>query len=163
MCPTPPMWAVSVLLISGCASTQSDGSQLMGQISAGSIPDAIAKLSQRQKEECLKAEYEPLRVKAPCSAKDVTFAQLADTTKMTDAQKALFLKAASAMDSYSKSITDLYRQTGTPAGMKIADAREWAYSQSTNNRLELVDRKITWGTYLRNRQNIEQEMLKRAQ
>ena len=154
---------VFVWLLTGCAMNQSGSNLLSGQVSAGSVTDAIAKLNVQQKEECMKPEYAPLRLKAPCSTKDLTFAQLADTTKMTDVQKDLFMQATTVMDSYSRSITDLYRQTGTPPGLKIADARDWAYAQSTQNRLELVERKITWGNYLKQRQQIEQDMLKRAQ
>ena len=152
-----------VLLLVGCASQQIDLNQPVKQVSVSNLNDEIIKLHMKQKEECMKPEYEPLRLKAPCSAKDVTFAQLADTTKITDAQKSLFMKAAAVMDGYSKSITELYRQSGSSAGQKIADARDWAYGQSNNNRLELVERQITWGSYLKNRQSIEQEMIKRTQ
>lgn len=152
-----------LVFLMGCVSNSKVTSQSIQQMGDQQLKEEVSKLSLLQKDECLKPVYAPLRAKAPCSTTDISLAQLADSTKITDSQKILFIQAASTLDTYTKSITALYRRSESATGQRIAEARESAFVQVTNNRLELIDRKITWGQYLRNRQAIELEMLKRAQ
>ena len=153
---------VLALLISACANQSANQVMQQDHSAIKNSNEQIGQLVALQKEECMKPEYVALRQKSPCTSKDITFAELTDATKMTNAQKVLFMKAVAVLDAYSSQITDIYRKLGTPEAMKIVDAREWLQSQNTNNRLELVERKISWGVYLRNRQQLDAEMLRRA-
>ncbi|MDO8692723.1 MAG: hypothetical protein Q7J51_01360 [Sheuella sp.] len=153
---------VFALLISACATQNTNQVTQVDNFAIKNSNEQIEQIVALQKEECMRPEYVVLRKKSPCASRDITFAELTDATKMTNAQKVLFIKAVAVLDVYSNQITDIYRQLGTPEAIKVVDAREWLQSQNMNNRLELVERKITWGVYLRNRQQMDSEMLRRA-
>lgn len=150
------------LLLNACSTQTVNQGPIVENSAVQESNEKINRIVALQKEECMKSEYAAIRQKSPCSSKDITFAELTDATKMTNAQKVLFMKAIAVLDSYSKQITDIYRQLGTPEANKIADAREWSQAQAVTNRLELVEKKITWGVYLRSRQQQDAEMLRRA-
>ena len=135
--------------------------------SAGSpetvLNSKVDALLQEQRSICLEPKYAAMRSKSPCLNSEINFTQLADSSKITDAQRAQVVDAFTRMDKLYNEITTVYQAYGTEQTQRIAQARTWAFEQSLKNRLQLVNRNITWGQYLDQRMKINAEMMRRAQ
>ena len=132
-----------------------------GSPSTPSVNSAVKEDQQRSiakgVEICTRPEYEPLFEKCPCDPRKITFAQMADRTKITDGQKALFLKFATEADAATDAGTESIRKMGGPRNQKLVEIRQWSNQQNLKVRLDLVDRKITWGEYATRRKQIFDE------
>jgi hypothetical protein len=104
---------------------------------------------------CAVPAYAPYFSKTACSADKITFDQLADTSKISPAAKAIFTEVRNAIDGVAREYTDLYRKYGGAAGAKRADHfMATAKVQNDQNNLALYNGQITWGEYNRRRQQI---------
>lgn len=159
------MLLLTIALVSACTTVDlNDPTAQAGQESPEAILNQkISALLQEQRKVCMDPKYAAVRSKSPCQSSNITFASLADNNKITATQRAQLIEASTQMDRYSHEITSLYRAFGTEPALRIADARDWAYKQSLQNRLNLANGKITWGQYLDQRMKIESEMMRRAQ
>jgi hypothetical protein len=116
--------------------------------------NAIRKFDEKFNAVCAKPEYAAFFVKTTCSAKDITFEQLADSTKITQEQKTILPKYRTAVDIISKERSE-YAHTNGPDGDK-----RWAdYIDSTNPEvdkynLDLYNGIITWGEYNQHRKDL---------
>ncbi len=91
--------------------------------------------------------------KTACTADKITFEQLADTTKISPAAKAVFLEQRAASDGINREYADLLRKYGGGAGAKRADLfAGTAKIQNDQNNLALYNGQITWGEYNKRRQ-----------
>lgn len=158
------MMAMAVALITGCTSVSLNNTD---PSSASGTPQAVLnqqidKLLLEQRSVCMSAQYEAMRQKNPCSIADITFAQLADNSKITNTQRPQVIDAYTKMDKLYQEITALYQAFGTEQATKVVQARNWAYEQSLKNRLSLVNGQITWGQFLDQRKQINTEMMRRA-
>ncbi len=153
-------------LLTACASVDlNDPSASAGP---ASTPEAVLNQKidaalQEQRTICLEPKYAAMRSKSPCLNSEINFAQLADNTKITDAQRAQVIDAFTRMDRLYNEITAMYQAYGTEQSIRIAQARTWAFEQSLKNRLQLVNRNVTWGQYLDQRMKINSEMMRKAQ
>lgn len=155
-----------ILLVSAGLTACGSPSAPHGSTAEGSpaqvLNEKVAALARSQLDECMSNEFEALRRLSPCKTGDITLAQLANNTKISQADRGVFIKASDRLDGYGKQITQIYQQSDLASAQRIAEARTWAQLEATQNRLALVNHKITWGEYLRQRMSIEAEMLRRA-
>lgn len=157
-------WPGLLLLfgLMGCGTASNPGSAVTNGDVANALNEKVAALAQAQLQACQAPEFESLRRLSPCKSDEITFAQLANSTKMSPRERALFIQASDRLDGFGKQITALYQASGIEAAQRIGSARAWAQAESTQNRLALVNQQVTWGEYLRQRMSIEAEMLRRA-
>jgi len=158
-------WLI-VLVASGltaCASPSGQEGSTAQSGAAEALNEQVAVLARSQLDACMSAEFAALRRLSPCQTGDITLAQLANNTKINPRDRDLFIKASDRLDEYSKQITQIYQRSDLASAQRVAQARIWAQSEATQNRLAIVNQKITWAQYLRQRMSIEAEMLRRAQ
>jgi hypothetical protein len=154
---------VATIMLSACGTNPDlrPESSLAAEIDAAN--QKISALIKAQLSICMNQKFEKLRLISPCQTENITFAQLANNTKITNQERELFIQASTQLDAFSKQITQTYRNADIGSSNKIADSRTWAHTQTLENRLALINKKITWGEYLKQRMNIEARMLRQAQ
>jgi|SRR5690554_910926 len=159
------LFAMVATIVSGCATVEltDPSGPPASETSETMLDQKIDALLAEQREICMSPEYAALRNKNPCSNSDITFALLADRSKITNNERSQMIAAYTRMDKVYKEITSLYQAHASEAALKVAQARTWAYDQSMKNRLNLVNGGITWGQYLDRRMQISSEMMNRAQ
>ena len=123
--------------------------------------DEMNRLGSKLTEICKKPEYAVIAEKVPCDHNAMTFAQMADSTKVTDGQKALLMKYWAEVDPVWAAVTAAIRSTNQRTYMKIADLRDEFVLQSNRLRLELINRKITWGEFATRRKEMSSELVKK--
>ncbi len=103
---------------------------------------------------CNKDELKEYYKKTACRAPDVSFEQIADTTKITTAQKAALVKQREEVALIEKEQDAIERQRGE-AGLKVISVvtNFWRPENEKNN-LDLYNGKITWGDYNKRRKEI---------
>lgn len=106
----------------------------------------------------LKAYYD----RSPCNAGDPTFAQLADSSKITSTQKAALLKQRDAVADYQKQQTAVNQGFGGRAAKISAAAELDIVPKNDQNNLDLYNGKITWGEYNQRRKDIYLKFQERA-
>ncbi len=103
----------------------------------------------------MKPEYQVVIDKAPIKLTDITFTHLSDKSKMNANQKAAFLAMIEETDVLVFRITSVYRNAGDPKAQRIADLRDAIRVPLNQNRLNLIDQKITWGEFNLKRQEVD--------
>jgi hypothetical protein len=132
---------------------QANQSTQNNQPSGGALE--LARLKGKQEEICanfdLKAYYE----KSSCSAKDITFQQITDTTKISENQKLALSKQRFAMGQFNNQLIDAQRKYLGEKGGKFATIYETiVVPQNEKIALDLYNGKITWGEYNQHRKDI---------
>ena len=108
---------------------------------------------------CSTPELADYYKKTACKASDVSFEQLADTTKITSAQKAALVKQRERVALGEKEQDALQALRGQE-GQKVIDiSRTYTRPQNEQNNLDLYNGKITWGEYNKRRKEIYSETL----
>lgn len=154
---------VATITLSACGTSPDVGQESTRTAEIDATNQKISALIKAQLNTCMNETFETLRLLSPCQTENITFTQLANNTKITNQERELFIQASTQLDAFSKQITQTYRDADINSANKIADARAWAHTQSLENRLALINKKITWGEYLKQRMNIEASMLRQAQ
>lgn len=149
--------------LAACSSPSSQVGATREDNPAQALNEKVAAIAQSLLNDCMSTEFESLRRLSPCKTGDITLAQLANNSKINSRDRELFIQASDRLDAYSKQITQTYQQSDLTSAQRVAQARTWAQFETTQNRLALLNQKITWGEYLRQRMSIEAEMLRRAQ
>ncbi len=109
---------------------------------------------------CAEPQFEPYYSKTACSASKITFEQLADTSKISPAARAIFLQVRNEIDAINAERSDIHRKYGGEPGAKRAELfLSTAKVQDDRNNLSLYSGAITWGEYNRRRQEIYSEYL----
>ena len=94
-----------------------------------------------------KPQYAPVIAKTPSKNTDIVFAHLSDKTKITPEQKTLFSSYLAEIEPLELKITATLRSANQTQATRIADLRDVSLLQSNQNRLNLIDQKITWGEF----------------
>lgn len=116
---------------------------------------AVNSLRERQQSMCADPKFEPYYSKTACTPDKITFEQLADSTKLSPAAKAIFLDVRTKVDDLNREYADINRKFGGPVGAKRADFfMGTAKIQNDKNNLDLFNGVIAWGEYNRRRQQI---------
>src|SRR5262249_26238371 len=105
---------------------------------------------------CLSPAYAAYFAKTPCAPAAVTPEQMADTSTISPAVKALFPDLHRAQKEQQDAFFRIMRD-GSPLGARIADLFMTTYRpQNDKIDLDLANGAITWGTYNRRRKEIAQ-------
>lgn len=106
-------------------------------------------------EMCANPELKAYYSKTACKVQDVTFEQLADSTKITAPQKAALVKQRAIVDKLQKEQAKAMRSTPSPNDKKVADLYESIIvTQGNQINLDLYNGKITWGEFNQKRKDI---------
>lgn len=103
---------------------------------------------------CNKDELKEYYKKSACRAPDISFEQIADTTKITAAQKAALVKQREEVALIEKEQDSIQRQRGEPGLKIISVATNFSRPENEKNNLDLYNGKITWGEYNKRRKEI---------
>jgi len=92
-------------------------------------------------------EFAELLAKTTCDAKDISFDQLVDTTKITTQQKPILVKFRMQADALYKELQEWRRKNGNITDKQIADYVDTQQSVYDQYNLDLYNGKINWGEY----------------
>lgn len=120
--------------------------------------DYLANNEQRKQEmafRCQDPDYSEIYAKTACRARDVTFEQISDKSKITSAQKKNFSKWRNDVNnSLREQATDYPKYFG-PKGQAMAAYTLNTYIPATERlNLQLYEGKITWGQYNQQRKEM---------
>lgn len=102
---------------------------------------------------CANPDFKAYYTKTTCYAQDITFEQLADTSKITSAQKIALVKQRAAITANQKDRVAFQKSLGGKAA-KVADlVSSSLMPQQEQLNLDLYNGKITWGEYNKQRKD----------
>ena len=136
--------------------TQSANSEQAAQKSE--VEGAFKSIREREAALCADPKFAPYYSKTACGVDKITFDQLADTSKISPAAKAIFAEQRNAVDANLRASLEAMRKYGGTVGAKRADLSDTVVrAQGNKNNLDLYNGLITWGEYNTRRQNIYRE------
>jgi len=103
---------------------------------------------------CNKEELKEYYKKTACRTSEISFEQIADTTKITEMQKAALVKQRQEVALIEKKQDVLQRQRGAAGQKIISIAKNYLRPENEKNNLDLYSGKITWGDYNKRRKEI---------
>jgi len=115
--------------------------------------DTLKKVNEKYKAICAKPEYAELFVKSSCFAKDITFEQIADNTKITPEQKTILPKYRIEVDAVIKEQREYLRTLTDPGHIRLVDYLDSTQSEVDKYNLDLLNGIITWGEYSQRRKD----------
>lgn len=125
------------------------------------VQNEQTKFKDRIDQICTNPEYKLYYAKTACRQLDITFEQLADSSKITQQQKAVLVKWRATADAYFKENMAFQRTLGV-RGNKIADLQQrFLVPKSESMALDLYNGKITWGEYNKQRKEMAIEFQNR--
>ena len=111
------------------------------------IQSASAEVEKKMKEICGNPEFSPLMESTSCFAKDITFSQLSDSSKISKRQKEVFVRFRSQVDEQNKIMIAAIREFGGDYGKLRAPLQESHILDGQKLNLELYRGELTWGNY----------------
>lgn len=109
---------------------------------------------------CKKPEYAPILLKTACSAKDISFEQITDSSKITPAQKALLPKYRTEQDAISKETREyMHAHVVADADKRWTDYLDSIQPEIEKINLDLYKGVITWGEYNQLRKDLYAKMM----
>lgn len=122
------------------------------------IKAVLDDFAKNQKESCTKPEYKEYYAKTGCSTTDITFEQLTDETKITQAQKAALIKQRQLIAEYRKWYGEFQVKYFGELGRRRYDfVKSYLEPKEEANNLDLYNGKITWGQYSKARKEISSD------
>lgn len=107
---------------------------------------------------CTKTELKEYYAKSACTANEITFAQIADDTKITKEQKIVLPKQRESVAETQKIYKELQIKYYGDLGRRRSDLlNKTQVVQDESNNLDLFNGKITWGEYNKKRKAISAE------
>jgi len=123
------------------------------------IQSAVKVIDEKLKALCEKSEYKPYFLKTSCSAKDINFEQLADSTKIISEQSTPLIKYRSEVDSLTKEKNDYLRQNGTDGDRRWISYLDSIQPDIEKYNLDLYKGIITWGEYNQRRKELTTKLM----
>ena len=112
---------------------------------------------------CKEPAYSAYFSKTACLAQDITFDQMADTSKITNQQKVAFLGFKKAFDTQFAQYLDLIKNIPNSTGERLAALYQTTLMpESDKNSIDLYSGKITWGEYNQRRKEINAKFIEVA-
>jgi hypothetical protein len=110
-----------------------------------------------RKTTCKEAELQEYYKKSACSAFDIAFEQITDSTKITDEQKNVLIKQRQKVMQIEKISDEIETMRGV-VGQKFLDiVANYTRPENEKNNLDLYNGVITWGEYNKKRKEIALE------
>ena len=120
--------------------------------------EQIKIIDARGKAICDNPEYAILFLNTSCSGKDITFEQIADSSKITPEQKVVLPKFRTEMDAYSRERLEFIRSVGKNPGKQWADYVDSVQPEVDKYNLDLYNGVISWGEYNQKRKDFYARM-----
>lgn len=108
---------------------------------------------------CNDPSYKAYYAKTACFAKDITFEQMADSTKITPQQKPILMAVKKSIDEQLSKVFSALKNIPNAPGEKIAAINKSFEIESDKNALDLYSGKITWGDYNHKRKEINAKIV----
>lgn len=103
---------------------------------------------------CQRQEYEVITAKSACATGDMKPEQLADTSKLREADKVAFLKMRGEMEARERRLISGTQIWGQTVSVPWSNAMERAAASSADNARALYGGRVTWGEFNRRRVEI---------
>lgn len=103
---------------------------------------------------CRDSAYKAYYAKTACFAKDITFEQMADSTKITPQQKPVLMAVKKSVDEQMEKNFSALKNIPNAPGAKIASLYKSYDIEFDKNALDLYSGKITWGDYNHKRKEL---------
>lgn len=137
------------------AQAQFQQQRLANQQRAEIIKDDFANNLKLVRENCARPELKEYYSKSACLSSEITFAQLADGSYITEEQKAVLLIQREFVAETRKLLWEINIKHYGNLGRKRADfAKSYLDPKEEANNLDLYNKKITWGQYNKVRKEI---------
>jgi hypothetical protein len=137
-------------------TSQQSTQPVTGIDQAAQLETALEQIIRENQEACKREEYKPLYLKSACKVADITVEQLADTSKISAAEKPLFAKLRPESPARMAKAVIAYRAYGGSQGIKGALVLDRTGSLYEKNAQDLYEGTITWGDYSKRRKEIQQ-------
>lgn len=124
----------------------------------GTLLAAKLKFNDRYKEICTMSEFAVLFKRTECYAKDITFEQLTDGTKITKDQKTALPRYRALVDAETKRLNEVLRSFGGTISISTAGYLESVQPEIDKYNLDLYNGLITWGSYNQHRKELSARM-----
>ena len=105
---------------------------------------------------CERAEFAPIYSHAACRIGDLTISQLADTTKIANADKKLFSQLRKESQEIGRRAAAAYRAFGGERGRKVAMAIDRTEALAEKNAIDLYAGNVSWGEFNQRRRDVNQ-------
>ncbi len=92
--------------------------------------------------------------KTSCLAKDITFDQMADSSKITPQQKPVLMAVKKSIDAQNGPAFDALKKVPNAPGEKMFSLYQSQQPEVDKNALDLYSGKITWGEYNQKRKEL---------
>ena len=126
------------------------------QFTPTALKDTFTVILFDQEALCARAEFAPIYNRAACRIGDLTIAQLADTTKIANADKKLFSQLRKESQDIGRRAAAAYRAFGGEAGRKLAMAIDRAEALAEKNAIDLYAGNVSWGEFNQRRRDVNQ-------
>lgn len=103
---------------------------------------------------CGREELKDYYKKTACKAPDISFEQIADTTKITSIQKTALVRQREHVALLEKDQDNAQRMRGDAGQKVISISINFVRPENEKNNLDLYNGKITWGQYNKKRKEI---------
>lgn len=110
---------------------------------------------------CNDPQFSEYYKKTSCNANEINFAQITDTSKITEEQKKVLVQQRIKINSIEGMQDEVQKMRGI-AGQKITDvANTYLRPENEKNNLNLYNGIVSWGEYNKRRKEIYQEAVSR--
>jgi len=121
---------------------------------------AMKEFGDRVKAVCEKPEYADILLKTPCNGKEVTFEQIADSSKITAKQKTLLPKFRTEIDAINNESREyMHAHVRASADKQWTDYLDSIQPNIEKYNLDLYKGVITWGEYNQQRKDLTSKMI----
>jgi hypothetical protein len=115
------------------------------------LKSKINQLVKQRIERCNSGEFMLLASKSACQSENITFEQLSDKTTISEIEKPVLLKYRSYVGDTNNKIQGLIRDEGNATEKELGDIMERFSLLLEKDAADLIEGKITWGEYNKNR------------
>ena len=105
---------------------------------------------------CKRPEFAAIYARSACHLGDLTISQLADSSRLANADKAAFSKVRKESQDIGRKAAAAYRAFGGDRGRRVAAAFDRAEVMAERNGVDLYQGHITWGEYSQRRREVNQ-------
>ena len=126
------------------------------QFTPTALRDAFKEIHAEQDALCKRPEFAAIYARSACHLGDLTISQLADSSRLANADKAAFSKVRKESQDIGRKAAAAYRAFGGDRGRRVAAAIDRAEVMAERNGVDLYQGHITWGEYSQRRREVNQ-------
>ena len=126
------------------------------QFTPTALRDAFKEIHAEQDALCKRPEFAAIYARSACHLGDLTISQLADSSRLANADKAAFSKVRKESQDIGRKAAAAYRAFGGDRGRRVAAAIDRAELMAERNGVDLYQGHITWGEYSQRRREVNQ-------